>query len=143
MTAYNVVRFRVKPGREQDFIDAHKIADPGFDGMRKFALIDTGGGTYCVVGEWESFDHLIDARPGMIGMLDTIRDMLEDMGSGIGVTDPVSGAVVHEIAPKPKRKAKAKKKAAPKAKPKAKAKAKAKKPAKKATKKKTAKRRKR
>ena len=61
MTAYNVVRFRVKPGREQDFVDAHKIDDPGFEGMRKFALIDTGGGTYCVVGEWESFDHLVDA----------------------------------------------------------------------------------
>ena len=143
MTAYNVVRFRVKPGREQDFVDAHKIDDPGFEGMRKFALIDTGGGTYCVVGEWESFDHLVDARPGMIGMLDAIRDMLEDMGGDLGVTDPISGAVVHEIAPKPKRKAKAKAKAKKKAAAKAKAKAKAKKPAKKAAKKKAAKRRKR
>jgi hypothetical protein len=25
MTAYNVVRFKVKPGQEQKFIDAHKI----------------------------------------------------------------------------------------------------------------------
>jgi hypothetical protein len=24
MTAFNAVRFRVKPGREQDFLDAHK-----------------------------------------------------------------------------------------------------------------------
>ena len=141
MTAYNVVRFRVKPGREQDFVDAHKSSDPGFAGMRKFALIDTGGGTYCVVGEWESFDHLVDARPGMIGMLDTFREMLEDMGGGLGLTDPVSGAAVHEIGGKPKRKAKAKKKAAPK--PKAKAKPKARKPAKKAAKKKAAKRKKR
>jgi hypothetical protein len=27
MTAFNVVRFRVKPGREQEFLDAHKRAD--------------------------------------------------------------------------------------------------------------------
>ena len=24
MTAFNVVRFRVKPGREQEFLDAHR-----------------------------------------------------------------------------------------------------------------------
>jgi len=24
MTAFNAVRFRVKPGREQEFLDAHK-----------------------------------------------------------------------------------------------------------------------
>ena len=27
MTAFNVVRLRVKPGREQDFLDAHKKAE--------------------------------------------------------------------------------------------------------------------
>jgi hypothetical protein len=32
MTAYNVVRFRVKPGCEQQFIDLHKSANPSFKG---------------------------------------------------------------------------------------------------------------
>ena len=32
MGAYNVVRFRVKPGCEQRFIDAHKKARPAFKG---------------------------------------------------------------------------------------------------------------
>jgi len=36
------------------------------------------------------------ARPQMIAILDTIRDMLEDLGGGLGVTDPVSGEVVVE-----------------------------------------------
>ena len=27
MTAFNVVRFRVKPGREQDFVEAHRNAN--------------------------------------------------------------------------------------------------------------------
>ena len=27
MTAFNIVRFRVKPGREQEFLEAHKKAE--------------------------------------------------------------------------------------------------------------------
>jgi hypothetical protein len=33
----------------------------------------------------------------MIGLLDTFRADLEDLGSGMGVTDPVSGEVVLSI----------------------------------------------
>jgi hypothetical protein len=52
-------------------------------------------------------------------MLDTLRDMLEDLGGGLGVTDPVSGEAMVEMGgPKPAR---------PKAKAKLKAKAKARK----------------
>jgi len=51
---------------------------------------------------------LADARPEMIGMLDTFRDDLEDLGSGLGVTDPVSGEVVFKLpASKPAQKKKA------------------------------------
>jgi len=54
----------------------------------------------------------------MIAMLDTFRDMLEDLGGGLGNTDPVSGEAVVEMGmPKPARpKAKAKAKAKPRAK---------------------------
>jgi hypothetical protein len=34
------------------------------------------------------------ARPGMIAVLDSFPDTLEDQGPGIGVTDPVSGDAV-------------------------------------------------
>jgi hypothetical protein len=37
---------------------------------------------------------MADARPEMIATLDTFRDTLEDLGNGLGVTDPVSGDVV-------------------------------------------------
>ena len=40
---------------------------------------------------------LVAARPQMIAMLDTFRGTLEDLGGGLGVTDPVSGEVVHEM----------------------------------------------
>ncbi len=98
MRAYNVVRFKVKPGREQEFIDAHRI-DPAFKGFLGGALIKTGERSYCLVGEWESFDRIVAAREKMIGMLDSFRDALEDLGGGLGKTDPVSGEAVVEFEP--------------------------------------------
>ena len=97
MTAFNIVRFRVKPGREQDFIDAHKRADTNFKGFTRGSLVKTGDRTFCFVAEWNAFDDIVKARPQMIGLLDSFRDMLEDLGGGLGVTDPVSGEVVHSM----------------------------------------------
>lgn len=99
MTAFNVVRFRVKPGREEAFIDAHRRADPAFKGFVRGTLIKTGERSFCMIGEWNSFDALAAARPQMIGLLDTFRDDLEDLGNGLGVTDPVSGEAVLEMQP--------------------------------------------
>jgi hypothetical protein len=97
MTAFNVVRFRIKPGREGEFIEAHRKSRVDFAGFKRFVLIKTGDRSYCVVGEWENFQALTAARPQMITMLDTFRDTLEELGSGLGVTDPVSGEVVLEM----------------------------------------------
>ncbi|MBM2714192.1 antibiotic biosynthesis monooxygenase [Mesorhizobium caraganae] len=97
MAAYNVVRFRTKPGKEQAFIEAHQKASLDVNGFRKAALIQTGDRTFCIVGEWNDMDSLASARPQMIGLLDTMRDMLEDLGGDLGVTDPVSGMVVADI----------------------------------------------
>jgi hypothetical protein len=118
MVAYNIVRFRVKPGCERQFIDAHKNANPNLKGFRQGALVKTGDRTFCFVAEWSSFQKIADARPQMIGMLDSFRGWLEDLGGGLGVTDPVSGEVVVSLklakpkkskAKKSKKKAKAKK----------------------------------
>jgi len=107
MSAFNVVRFRVKPGREQEFIDAHRNAsEKGFTGAQRIALIKTGERSYCVVGEWESFNNIVDARPQMISLLDAFRDCLENLGGELGVTDPVSGETVFQVnaaAPKARR----------------------------------------
>jgi len=97
MTAYNVVRFRTKPGKEKAFVEKHKTIALNAAGFRKGALIKTGERTFCFVGEWNDMDSLAAARPSMIGILDGFRDMLEDLGGDLGVTDPVSGAVVAEI----------------------------------------------
>ena len=97
MTAFNVVRFRVKPGREQDFLNAHRNAQVDWKGLQKVNMIKTGDRTYCIIAEWTDMNDLAAARPSMIATLDTFRDTLEDLGGGLGVTDPVSGAVVLEL----------------------------------------------
>ena len=106
MTAFNIVRFRVKPGQEEHFIAAHRNRRLGLRGFRGGALVKTGERSYCIVGEWTSLQRMVEARPEMIGILDTFRDDLEDLGAGLGVTDPVSGEAVVKLpgAPKPRRK---------------------------------------
>jgi len=75
-----------------------RIARPGpISRLQAPVLIKTGDRSYCVLGEWDSYEKMAAARPGMIAMLDTFRDTLEDLGSGLGVTDPVSGEVVLEM----------------------------------------------
>jgi hypothetical protein len=98
MTAFNVVRFKVKPGNEQQFVDAHRKLRPAFKGFLGGNLIKTGDQTFCFVGEWRTFQNIATARPQMIALLDGFRDMLEDLGSGLGVTDPVSGQAVAKLA---------------------------------------------
>src|SRR5712692_4842063 len=97
VTAFNVVRFRVKPGRENELINAQHKSQPDFVGFKRFIVIKAGDRTYCLMGEWDSYENMVAARPKMIAMLDTFRDTLEDLGNGLGVTDPVSGEVVLEM----------------------------------------------
>ena len=60
-------------------------------------MIKSGDRLYCIIGEWEDMTDLVAARPNMIATLDSFRDTLEDLGNGLGVTDPVSGPVVLEL----------------------------------------------
>ena len=93
MTAFNAVRFRVKAGREQEFLDAHRKVDANWPGLRHANIIKTGERTYCIIAEWDNMDALANARPRMLATLDSFRGTLEELGGG-GVTDPVSGPVV-------------------------------------------------
>lgn len=97
MTAFNVVRFKVKSGMDQAFLDAHKDLSGKWAGLRHANIIKSGDGRYCIVAEWDSMDALAAGRPQMIATLDSFRHTLEDLGSGLGVTDPVSGPVVLAI----------------------------------------------
>ena len=94
MTAFNTVRFRLKPGRDQDFLDAHKNVHQDWPGLIRASIIKTGDQRYCLIAEWTDADALARARPNMIATLNSFRDTLEDLGGGLGVTDATSGPVV-------------------------------------------------
>jgi len=97
MTAFNIVRFKVKPGRDQEFLDAHKNIHNEWIGLRHVSIVKTGDHNYCIVAEWNDVDAIVNARPKMIATLNSFRDTLEDLGGGLGVTDPVAGPVVLEL----------------------------------------------
>jgi hypothetical protein len=97
MPAFNAVRFRVKPGRDQQFLDAHKEIGTTWPGLTHANIIKTGDGSYCIIAEWVDMDACIKARPNMISTLNSFRDTLEDLGGGLGVTDPVAGPVVSAL----------------------------------------------
>jgi hypothetical protein len=94
MTAFNAVRFRVKPGRDHEFLDVHRKVVANWPGLLHANMIKTGERTYSIIAEWSDMDALANARPQMIATLDSFRDTLEDLGGGLGVTDPVAGPVV-------------------------------------------------
>jgi hypothetical protein len=94
MTAFNAVRFKVKAGLEQEFLDAHREVGVNWPGLRHVNMIKTGDRSYCIIAEWDGMEALAAARPQMIATLDSFRHTLEDLGNGLGVTDPVAGPVV-------------------------------------------------
>jgi hypothetical protein len=64
-------------------------------------MIKTDDRTYCLIGEWPNANAPGEARGKMIETLDSFRDTLEDLGSGLSVTDAVSGSVVLDLAHPP------------------------------------------
>ena len=97
MSAFNVVRFKLKPGQENSFLNAHRHDKANWPGLSRGMMIKTGDQTYCLIGEWADTDTMAAARGAMIATLNTFRDTLEDQGGGLGVTDAVSGPVVLDL----------------------------------------------
>ena len=97
MSAFNTVRFRMKSGQEQKFLDAHRGGKASWPGLLRGEIIQTGERTFCLIAEWTDTEAIAAARSRMIATLDSFRDTLEDQGEGRGVTDAVSGPVVVEL----------------------------------------------
>jgi antibiotic biosynthesis monooxygenase (ABM) superfamily enzyme len=88
------VRFRVKPEREQEFLDRQKSVEANWPGLKHANMIRTGERTFCIIAEWNDMESLAKAQPSMAASLDSFLDTLEDLGGGVRVTDPVSGPVI-------------------------------------------------
>lgn len=97
MPVFNVVKFRVKPGREAEFIDAHSLGKARWPGLVSGRILKTGAHTFCLIGEWPDAATLAAARSSMVATLNTFRDTLEDQGPGIGVTDATSGESILDL----------------------------------------------
>ena len=97
MATFNVVRFRIKPGREEEFLAAHSDGKARWPGLIRGHMIKTGERSYCLIGEWPDVEALKGARTGMIATLNSFRDTLEELGGGLGVTDAVSGEKVLDL----------------------------------------------
>ncbi|NDD10924.1 MAG: hypothetical protein EBY35_15800 [Rhodobacteraceae bacterium] len=91
----NVVRFKVKSGKQEEFESLFRAADK-WDGQLLQILARTGEQSYVGYGLWVSAEHMLNAMPSMIGLLDSARHLLEELSPELGVTDPVSGTVVFE-----------------------------------------------
>ena len=72
MSTFNVVRFRVKAGHEDKFLNAHRGGKADWPGLLRGTMIKTGDQTYCLIGEWADASALSGARSRMIATLDRI-----------------------------------------------------------------------
>ena len=88
------VRFLVKNGKVDEFLDSIKT-NPNW-GETYSHTVKTGDLTFVWNAIFESEEALINARPGMISILDRLRDYLQEISPELGVTDPVSGPIVEE-----------------------------------------------
>ena len=67
-----------------------------WDGQFLHILATIDHQTYVAYGLWENEGKIANARPQMIGLLDSTRHLLEELSPEPGLTDPVSGTVVFE-----------------------------------------------
>lgn len=93
MRAMTVVKFKPMPGKEEEFERIYKSLAREFEGLRKISLVKAADGRYFGVGEWDSFDQLVAARPAMVKNLDQFRHLLSSFSEELGVTDAISGSV--------------------------------------------------
>jgi len=96
MTAFNVVKFNVKPECLTEFI-ALTTSFELVPGCIRRVMIRTGETTFCTIGEWHGTRDLTDGRAASIDNLEKMRPMLNKISETLGVTDAVSGETVYDI----------------------------------------------
>ena len=95
----NVVRSKVKQDKKDEHMKKlKKFFDNtrGTEGLISMKQIQTGSNNMCSVGEWKDEQSIAKTRNKMIAGLDTVRLLLEEISSELGVTDSVSGPVIME-----------------------------------------------
>ena len=91
----NIVRVKVKSSCRDEYLNIFN-ARKNFDGQISSKVIETKSNEFIMIGEWNSEDDIVKARPKMIDFLDSLKHTLEELSPELGVTDPHSGKVVVE-----------------------------------------------
>ena len=90
------MRFLVKEGCVAEFTRMHNSPD-GINqkgiGIKQY-MTQTGERTFTWIGLFESEDQIAELRSHLVGELDKIRDLLEEISPDLGLTDPASGPVI-------------------------------------------------
>ena len=86
----NVVRFKVKAGKQAEFEELFKSADK-WDGMLMHVLAKTGDQTYVGYGLWESEGKMQGAMPEMISLLDSTRHLWRSCRQNLVLLTPSLG----------------------------------------------------
>ena len=95
----NVVRSKIKQDKKDEYMKKlREFFDnmKGTEGLISIKQIQTAPNNMCIVGEWKDEQSIVKARNKMIAGLDTVRLLLEEISSELGVTDSVSGPVIME-----------------------------------------------
>ena len=88
------VRFEAKESNLEELeVRVREFVLP--NGAQSHTVVKTGPLSFCTFIHWDSENDLVNARPEMISYLDTIRHLLKEISPDLGVTDPVSGPVLH------------------------------------------------
>ena len=89
------VRFKVKDGNREAFIDALKGFNTNdYPGALSHQIIDIGDGRFQTTIVWESENSLVSARSDLIKFLDSGRHFLDEISPELGVTDAISGDII-------------------------------------------------
>ena len=95
METCNVVRMRVKPEFEAEFLARNDNPSHGVEqGLIHSFLVRTGERTYCFVGQWSSPDALAAGQGIIAAQWASMRHMLEELEDNKGVADHLSGEIV-------------------------------------------------
>jgi len=91
------VRFQVKTGQEDAFLEAVKKFDVSqYAGCVSHQIINAGNGRFQSNVVWENENSIATARPELIKFLDSMRPALAEISPELGVTDPISGPIIEK-----------------------------------------------
>ena len=91
---WSVVKFKVKDGHEEDFIEFHDKFIDGLSGIRSFRVIQLDNNEFVHLNEYDDMDAAVEMQIYGLTWLDNVTHLLEFYGEER--TQAYSGFVVKD-----------------------------------------------